>query len=185
MALSEAAPRSKRHNRTLEMAGYQREDGLWDIEGHLRDIKDYYFDSTWRGKVEAGTPVHDMWIRLTVDDTLTIRAVEASLDAGPHPICADITPNFKVLEGQRIAPGWFLNVKKLLGGAKGCVHMVDMLGPMGTVAYQTLGPSRVTESQDSADGRTQPKPARLDTCHVFASDGELVKQRWPDFYTGK
>ena len=185
MALSEAAPRSKRHNRTLEMAGYQREDGLWDIEGHLRDIKDYYFDSTWRGKVEAGTPVHDMWIRLTVDDTLTIRAVEASLDAGPHPICADITPNFKVLEGQRIAPGWFLNVKKLLGGAKGCVHMVEMLGPMGTVAYQTLGPSRVTESQDSADGRTQPKPARLDTCHVFASDGELVKQRWPDFYTGK
>ncbi|MCH8917206.1 MAG: DUF2889 domain-containing protein [Proteobacteria bacterium] len=185
MALSEAAPRSKRHNRTLEMAGYQREDGLWDIEGHLRDIKDYSFDSTWRGKVEAGTPVHDMWIRLTVDDTLTIRAVEASLDAGPHPICADITPNFKVLEGQRIAPGWFLNVKKLLGGAKGCVHMVEMLGPMGTVAYQTLGPSRVTESQDSADGRTQPKPARLDTCHVFASDGELVKQRWPDFYTGK
>jgi len=185
MALSEAAPRSKRHNRTLEMAGYQREDGLWDIEGHLRDIKDYSFDSTWRGKVEAGTPVHDMWIRLTVDDTLTIRAVEASLDAGPHPICADITPNFKVLEGQRIAPGWFLNVKKLLGGAKGCVHMVEMLGPMGTVAYQTLGPNRVTESQDSADGRTQPKPARLDTCHVFASDGELVKQRWPDFYTGK
>ncbi|TDI66945.1 MAG: DUF2889 domain-containing protein [Alphaproteobacteria bacterium] len=185
MALSEAAPRSKRHNRTLEMAGYQREDGLWDIEGHLRDIKDYSFDSTWRGKIEAGTPVHDMWIRLTVDDTLTIRAVEASLDAGPHPICADITPNFKVLEGQRIAPGWFLNVKKLLGGAKGCVHMVEMLGPMGTVAYQTLGPNRVTESQDSADGRTQPKPARLDTCHVFASDGELVKQRWPDFYTGK
>ncbi len=185
MALSEAAPRSKRHNRTIEMEGYQREDGLWDIEGHLRDIKDYSFDSTWRGKIEAGTPVHDMWIRLTVDDTLTIRAVEASLDAGPHPICADITPNFKVLEGQRIAPGWFLNVKKLLGGAKGCVHMVEMLGPMGTVAYQTLGPSRVTESQDSADGRTQPKPARLDTCHVFASDGELVKQRWPDFYTGK
>ncbi len=185
MALSEAAPRSKRHNRTLEMEGYQREDGLWDIEGHLRDIKDYSFDSTWRGKIEAGTPVHDMWIRLTVDDTLTIRAVEASLDAGPHPICADITPNFKVLEGQRIAPGWFLNVKKLLGGAKGCLHMVEMLGPMGTVAYQTLGPSRVTESQDSADGRTQPKPARLNTCHVFASDGELVKQRWPDFYTGK
>jgi hypothetical protein len=180
MALSEAAPRSKRHNRTLEMEGYQREDGLWDIEGHLLDIKGYAFDSTWRGKVEAGMPVHDMWIRLTVDNTLTIRAVEASLDAGPHRICPDITPNFKVLEGQRIAPGWFRNVQKLLGGAKGCTHMVEMLGPMGTVAYQTLGPSRVSEAQDGADGRTRAKPTRLNTCHVYASDGELVKQRGPE-----
>ncbi len=184
MALSEAAPRSNRHNRTLEMEGYQREDGLWDIEGHLRDIKGYSFDSTWRGKVEAGTPVHDMWIRLTVDNTLTIRAVEASLDAGPYRLCPDITPNFKVLEGQRIAPGWFLNVKNLLGGTKGCTHLVEMLGPMGTVAYQTLGPSRVTESQDGADGHARAKPARLDTCHVYASDGELAKRRWPEFYTG-
>ena len=104
MALSEAAPRSKRHNRTLEMAGYQREDGLWDIEGHLRDIKDYSFDSTWRGKVEAGTQVHDMWIRLTVADTLTIRAVEASLDAWPPPIHPDIIPNFKTRGHQRSEP---------------------------------------------------------------------------------
>lgn len=184
MPLSEAAPRSKRHNRSLEMAGYQREDGKWDIEGHLRDTKSYSFDSEWRGKVEAGTPVHDMWIRLTVDNTLLIHEVEASLDAGPHRICPDITPNFKVLEGERIAPGWFLNVKKLLGGVKGCVHMVEMLGPMGTVAYQTLGPSRVTEAQDGAEGRTRAKPPRIDTCHAHASDGELVKKRWPEFYTG-
>jgi hypothetical protein len=47
------------------MVGYQREDGMWDIEGHLRDIKGYAFESEWRGKVEEGTPVHDMWIRLT------------------------------------------------------------------------------------------------------------------------
>ena len=184
MALSEATPRSERHKRTLEMVGYQREDGLWDIEGHLRDIKGYSFDSEWRGKVEAGTPVHDMWIRLTVDKTLTIQSVEASLDAGPHVICGDIAPNFKVLEGHRIAPGWFNNVKKLLGGTKGCVHMVEMLGPMGTVAYQTLGPSRVTEAQDGSDGRKRAKHVRMDTCHVFASDGELVKKRWPEFYTG-
>lgn len=184
MGLSEAAPRAKRHLRNLEMSGYRREDGLWDIEGHLRDVKGYDFESTWRGTVEAGMPVHDMWIRLTVDNSLTIQAVEASLDTGPHRLCPEITPNFKILEGERIAPGWFLNVKKLLGGAKGCVHMVEMLGPMGTVAYQTLGPNRVTETQDSADGRTRAKPAQINRCHVFASDGEVIKERWPEFYTG-
>lgn len=166
------------------MAGYQREDGLWDIEGHLKDVKGYSFESDWRGTVEAGQPVHDMWIRLTVDETLTIRGVEAAIDSGPHPICPDITPNFKVLEGVRIAPGWYNNVKKLLGGVKGCVHLVEMLGPMGTVAYQTLGPSRVSARQDEAEGRTPKRPARIDTCHVFASDGEMVKKRWPEFYTG-
>ena len=185
MALSTPEPRTKRHNRTIEMTGYQREDGLFDIEGHLRDVKGYDFDSDWRGKVAAGQSVHDMWIRLTVDKTLLIKTVEAVIDAGPHPICPDITPNFKVLEGVRIAPGWYINVKKLLGGVNGCVHLSEMLGPMGTVAYQTLGATRVTQAQDKAKGHKRKKPVRVDTCHVYASDGELVKERWPDFYTGK
>ena len=80
MPLSEPAPREDRHKRNLEMAGYLREDGLWDIEGHLRDVKGYDYDSAWRGTVTAGMAVHDMWIRLTVDETLTIRAVEATLE---------------------------------------------------------------------------------------------------------
>ncbi len=184
MPLSAPVPRSKRHRRTLEMEGYQREDGLWDIEGHIRDVKGYDFDSAWRGQVTAGTPVHDMWIRLTVDNTLTIHEVEACLDSGPHRVCPDVVPNFQVLKGVRIAPGWYNNVKRLLGGAKGCVHMVEMLGPMGTVAYQTLGPSRVMEAQDTADGRNRKKPVRIDSCYAHASDGPIVKERWPEFYTG-
>lgn len=185
MALSTPEPRTERHNRAIEMTGYQREDGLYDIEGHLRDVKGYDFDSTWRGKVAAGQSVHDMWIRLTVDETLLIKTVEAVIDTGPHPICPNITPNFKVLEGVRIAPGWYNNVKRLLGGAKGCVHLAEMLGPMGTVAYQTLGANRVTAAQDQAKGRKRKKPAQIDRCHVFASDGEMIKERWPEFYTGK
>ena len=184
MALSPPAPRTKRHIRALEMTGYQREDGLWDIEGHLRDEKGYDFESEWRGKVQAGQPVHDMWIRLTVDETLLVKNVEAAIDTGPHVICPDIAPNFKVLEGIRIAPGWYNNVKRLLGGARGCVHLAEMLGPMGTVAYQTLGASRVSDNQDKAMGRNRNKPARIDTCHVFKSDGEMVKKRWPEFFTG-
>jgi hypothetical protein len=184
MALSTPVPRSPRHNRTIKMAGYQREDGLWDIEGHLQDVKAYDFDSTWRGKVKAGQSVHDMWIRLTMDETLLIKNVEAVIDTGPHPVCPNITPNFKVLEGVRIAPGWFNNVKRLLGGVNGCVHLAEMLGPMGTVAYQTLGASRVTEVQDKATGKNRKRPAQIDRCHAFASDGEMVKERWPEFYTG-
>ena len=41
MPLSAPAPRHFMHNRAIECRGYQREDGLWDIEGHLVDTKTY------------------------------------------------------------------------------------------------------------------------------------------------
>jgi len=28
------------------------------------------------------------------------------------------------------------------------------------------------------------KPRLIDSCHAFASDGDVVKRYWPDFYTG-
>ena len=41
MPLSPSAPRQLMHNRAIECRGYEREDGLWDIEGHLVDTKTY------------------------------------------------------------------------------------------------------------------------------------------------
>ena len=39
MPLSPAAPREHIHTRTVTCRGYRRKDGLWDIEGHLVDVK--------------------------------------------------------------------------------------------------------------------------------------------------
>lgn len=184
MPLSAPKPRQRRHKRVITLEGYAREDGLWDIEGHLVDTKDYDFDNSWRGRVTAGTAVHNMRLRLTVDETMTVRGVDAAIDAGPHQLCPDITPAYQVLVGERIKPGWNLRVRELLGGVRGCVHLVEMLGPIGTVAYQTIGPSRAQKKMEESEGVERRKPARIDTCHAFASDGELVKERWPEFYTG-
>jgi hypothetical protein len=81
-------------------------------------------------------------------------------------------------------------VRDLLGGTEGCTHLVDMLGPLATTAYQTVFPYRAREHQERAarEGRlpTRPtsRPRLIDSCHAFASDGEVVKRYWPDFYTG-
>lgn len=184
MPLSDPAPRKRRHKRVITLEGYEREDGLWDIEGHLVDTKDYDFDNQWRGQVTAGTPVHNMRLRLTVDDTMTVRAVDATIDAGPHQVCPSIAPAYQVLVGERIKPGWNLRVRELLGGVRGCVHLVEMLGPIGTVAYQTIGPSRAQKKQEEAEGIARRKPARINTCHAFASDGPIVRDRYPEFYSG-
>ena len=37
--LSAPQPRSPLHTREITFQGYVREDGLWDIEGHLKDYK--------------------------------------------------------------------------------------------------------------------------------------------------
>ncbi|MFQ5955759.1 MAG: DUF2889 domain-containing protein, partial [Kiloniellales bacterium] len=78
MPLSPAAAREPMHTRQIECRGYRRQDGLWDIEGHLTDEKSYAFHNQWRGEIASGEPVHDMWLRLTVDDDLLIHEAEAT-----------------------------------------------------------------------------------------------------------
>ena len=49
MPLSASAERKPIHARQIDCRGYQREDGLWDIEAHLTDVKSYEIESYWRG----------------------------------------------------------------------------------------------------------------------------------------
>jgi hypothetical protein len=189
MPLSPAAPREHIHTRTVECRGYRRDDGLWDVEGHITDVKTYAFDNDFRGELPAGAPVHDMWLRLTLDDKLVIHAVEAVTEASPYDICANVTPNFQRLKGLRIFPGFQKQVRDRLGGTHGCTHLVELLGPVATTAYQTVFPYRERQRRaQPAAGKSAGKPRRkphlIDTCYAFAGDGPVVQRYWPDFYTG-
>jgi len=187
MPLSNPAPREHIHTRKVDCRGYLRADGLWDIEGHLTDVKTYGFDSDWRGEVSAGTPIHDMWMRLTVDDHLVIQAVEAKTDAGPYQICPDVVSNYQRLVGLSIRPGFHQKARELLGGTEGCTHLVELLGPLATTCFQTIYPYRSRHRRDGErkPGEERKRPRLIDTCHAFASDGPVVKRYWPEFYTGK
>src|SRR6185437_12013074 len=186
MPLSPAVPREPVHIRHVECRGWRRADGLWDIEGHLTDVKTYDFENRHRGAVKAGEPVHEMWLRLTLDDGLAIRAVEAVTDRSPFAICPAIAPNFQRLVGLAIRAGFHAEVKERLGGVEGCTHLVELLGPVATTAFQTVFPWR--ERERRLNGETTPssgaRPRLLNTCHAFASDGPVVKELWPEAYTG-
>ena len=105
IALSAPVPRVPLHTRTIECRGYRRDDALYDIEGHLVDVKSVAFHNMDRGEVRAGEPIHEMWIRLTVDLNLHVVDVEAQTVWGPYAACGDITPNFKRLKGLTIKQG--------------------------------------------------------------------------------
>src|SRR5215472_14521039 len=136
MPLSDPALRERLHTRQVECRGYLRDDGLWDIEGHMTDRKTYAFDNDERGNIAAGVPVHDMWVRVTLDDAMVITAIEAVTDASPFRMCPEITPNFQRLVGLSIRPGFLPKVKQLVGGAQGCTHIVELMGPIATTAFQ-------------------------------------------------
>lgn len=191
MPLTEPANRAPIHSRRITCRGFRRTDGLWDIEGHLVDTKAYRFHSLDRGDVGPGEPIHEMWLRLTVDDDFTVHAVEAVTDAAPFAVCGDVTPNFQRLVGLRISAGWRRAVRDRLGGTQGCTHLVELLGPIATTAFQTIFPivsrERAGGSGDSMTNETPDgaRPKLLDSCHAFASDGPVVARRWPTFYTGR
>ena len=187
MPLSPPTSRKPFHTRAIELQGYLREDGMWDIEGHITDTKAYDFTNEWRGEMPAGTPVHDMWIRLTVDDDYKIHDIEAVTDSSPYPICPKITGEFKKLIGLSIVRGFNRKVRELLGGIQGCTHLVELLGPMATVAFQTIRPHL-----KNSDGKEEHAPKRksgirpmiLNTCHAWDEKGEVVKRFLPEYFTG-
>lgn len=173
------------HRRTIECRGYQREDCLWDIEAHLVDTKGYPFQTLSRGEVPPDEAVHDMWLRVTVDDDLLIHAVEAVIDASPFDICPNAVSKMQTLKGLRMTTGWNRQIKERLGGVKGCTHLTELLNPLATTAFQTIYPATRARRAQQEIINPEQKPKIIDTCHVFATDSLVIKRYWPRFYTGK
>jgi hypothetical protein len=159
------------HTRAIVTQGFRREDGLWDIEGSLIDTKAYAFPNSWRGRIEPGVPIHEMLVRLTVDDSLTVVAIECATDHSPYAICNAIMPNFQRLVGERIGPGWRRRVRALVGGAEGCAHHFELLCLLATVAFQTTVPLRQRPENAAAGAGFL-----INSCHVWREDGELAKE---------
>ena len=184
MPLPPAASRERLHTRRIETRGYRREDGLWDIEGTLVDTKTYAFWSHAHGDMPAGQPVHDMTIRLTVDDELVIHEAVGCMDHTPYPICGNAAFNVEDLKGLKIGPGWTRRAHKLMGGRRGCTHLFELLRPIATTCFQTMSGSRFREDKEhnTKPANVGKRPFFIDSCHALAADGDIVKDFWPQFY---
>lgn len=181
MSLSPNTAREPLHTRTVAFQGFRREDGLFDIEAHMTDVKAYGFKNEYRGVIEAGEPLHDMWLRVTLDEDFLIREIEAVTDAGPYGICSGAAANYKRLVGKCMSAGWTRTVREAVGGVEGCTHLSETLIAMGTVAFQTLYPYLAKRREGKP---RSGRPPLLNTCHAFRSDGEVTRKIWPEHYDG-
>lgn len=181
MPLPPSVPRKEIHRRDIEMHGYLREDGLYDMEAHLKDTKAGPHRLVSGRELAPGQPVHEMWIRLVVDEDLNVIDIVAATDASPFDVCREAPPVLEALKGARIGPGWSEAIRQHLGGRKGCTHLAELLRPLGSTAMQTLSVLRNSRPPAlDANGR----PRKVDSCYAYASDREVVLMRWPQHYDG-
>ncbi|HET9018227.1 MAG TPA: DUF2889 domain-containing protein [Acetobacteraceae bacterium] len=179
MPLSDPAPRERLHRRAITIEGFRRADGLFDIEAEITDTKTYALPLEGR-EAAAGDPLHNMRMRLTVDESLTIIAAEASTEAGPYLTCVGGAATFARLAGLNIGKGFVRSAMARMGGPEGCTHIRELVQQMGTVAFQTMWGQRTRK----VDEKTMA--ARMvDSCHAYAADGAVVRRRWPELYTGE
>ena len=185
MPLSAPAAREALHHRAIDLRGYARADGLFDVEAHLVDTKSYPFENQDRGRVEPGVPLHGMWARMTVDIDMVIVRFEAVTEYAPYAICPQAAPNFAALAGLQIGRGFIKKANERIGGTHGCTHLRELLQPMATVALQSLVHVRQARAAERrATGEPQPRPAVLETCLAYATDSPVVQRTWPQYYTG-
>jgi hypothetical protein len=171
--------REELHHRRIDLRFYRRGDGLYDVEAHLVDTKTAPFRRLLSaGDTPAGVPIHDLVLRLTIDDALCVRAAAAWMHATPFTVCRGATQTLQPLVGLRMVAGWNQRVRELLVGAASCTHLRELLGPMATTAFQGLAPQRLARIDDP-DMAAQ-RAAKVDSCFAYAAEREVVATLWPE-----
>lgn len=175
-----AIDREELHLRRIDMRGYRRSDGLYEVEGRVTDSKTSDFTpANGDSRVAAGEPIHDMGVRLVYDERMLVHDVQAFTLAAPYPMCPEATRAMQAIKGLRMVAGFNNEVRSRLGGAQGCTHLMELLMPLATTAHQTLGGKRAGRSEPlDSNGR----PLKIDSCYAYSAERELVLQRWPEYH---
>jgi len=173
-----AVDRTRLHVLAVTYEGYRRSDELFDIEGHLTDVKDHDY-TLLTGLRRAGAPVHDMWIRLTIGQDYVIRTIEVLTDEMPYPgACDRITDAYSKLVGASLLHGFRRTLQETMGGVRGCSHLTELLSHAPTAAIQMLAGLR----REIEPG--EERPFQLDRCHALETTTDTVRRYYPRWYRG-
>jgi hypothetical protein len=172
-------PRAERvriHQRRVNIDGYKRADGLWEVEATMVDTKDQDYPLS-SGLLKAGDAVHAMRVRVAFDAQLTIAEAAACTDAAPYPgACERVAPDYSRIVGLNLMQGFLRAVKEMFGGTQGCTHISELMMLLPTAALQTLA-GEVLDNDDSGH-----RPFQLERCHALAAHSETVRLYYPRWF---
>lgn len=175
MPLPTPQPRTPMHTRRIQMQGFRRDDGLWDIEGELLDTKPHAFSIEGEGTWAPDQPIHHMRIRLTIDEAMVVREIAVAMEAVPHAPCPQAQAPMERMIGCTVGAGWRQAIERHLGGIQGCTHLRELLFSMATAAFQ----ARAASLMARGDGKPPP---HLGKCLAWDFDGPVVARLYPQFH---
>ncbi|WP_183085143.1 DUF2889 domain-containing protein [Trinickia fusca] len=194
MPLSPPVSRHLRHRRAIRAEAFERDDGLWDIEACLTDHKPRDVELA-SGVRQNGLPIHELWLRITIDRKLTIVDAEASSDWVPYPgHCEAASPAYRALIGLNLFDDFRRQANRLFGGTAGCSHLTELCSILPTAAIQAFAgdvwstrdvasDAGKSEANGSTRAAEQEKPPfQLDRCQALRFDGEAVRRFYPRWY---
>ncbi len=173
------------HNREYRVEAYRLDDNRLLIQGALRDQKP-------PGLFIPGDPdpltIHHMMLSMVVGmPSMKILEVTTDFAAHPQASCPSIIDHYDNLVGLSIARGFTHKVRELFGGPRGCSHTTALLQAMAPIAMQSFKSMEIAGAmvEDEphplmgADERGQDTTWErlVNTCHVWAEDGEQVAIR--------
>jgi Protein of unknown function (DUF2889) len=197
MPLSPPVSRQLRHRRAIRMEAFEREDGLWDIEACLTDEKPRDVKLA-AGVRPQGLPIHELWLRITIDRTFTIVDAEASSEWAPYAgLCAASNPAYRALIGLNLVQNFRRESSRLLAGTTGCTHITELCAVLPTAAIQAFAGEVWNTEKGGAPGEASDSPAsaatdnaadsnkppfQLGRCNALRFDGEAVQHYYPRWF---
>ncbi len=179
MSLSSPAPRALRHTRAIRIDAYARDDGLWDLDARITDVK--VADVTLAsGLRPGGSFLHNLSLRITINRELTIVDAEAASDAVPYTgYCDSIAPAYRGLIGLNLMKGFRLGVKERLSGVLGCTHLSELANILPTAAIQAYANDVIKTRDGDGDDQLPDRPFQIERCHALRADGPAVARYYP------
>lgn len=166
------------HERRVELKSYKRADGHWDLEASLQDVRTETIDVSTR-QYDAGVPIHLLAVRVTVDKDLNIVAVSYGAGRVPFPgTCDAVSDMLSRLVGLNLLDNFRRHVGNVFSRKERCTHVSELLLQVPTLAIQT-----VVAVRNSGESSDDVRPMKIDACRAWRSDGELVHQHYPKWYT--
>jgi hypothetical protein len=173
--------RALKHSRAIQIDAFARDDGLWDLDAHISDIKTRDVELA-SGTRSAGTPIHDLFLRVTINTAFTVVAVDAASDKVPYPgYCDTIAPAYSKLIGLNLVKGFRKELQANLGDVLGCTHLSQLAVLLPTVAIQAFAGEVFDPHQESNAASQKGKPFQLDRCHALRTDGAAVAKYYPSW----
>ena len=110
------------------------------------------------------------------DDVRPLEDIEVEMPTVPNQECRETLDSLLPLIGLPIVSGFTNRVKDLVGGTRGCAHLIALITAMAPAAVQGAWAAMTSKPQDPAEILPGAVERIKDTCRIWRSDGPLVKE---------